>query len=539
MSKKIKRLKKELHDRNFTRFGLDLNLTVSLLAAVILIGFSIYAFMNLDKAAVQLNDFKSMIIDQFDMVFIVAANIFIVTLIVIAFSKAGKIRLGGKEAKPEFSRFSWYAMLISAGMGIGLMFWSVGEPIYHAQSSPLFESSNNHYTALATTFFHWGFHPWAIYGIISLALAYFTFNKKLPLSPRSFFYPIFKEKIFGVLGDIIDTLAVLAALAGLATSLGLGVQQINSGLTHLFGISYSTPVQVALITVITLIATISVVSGIDKGVKFLSELNIKAAFVLMMIVLLAGPTFTILKDMFFSTGLYLKDFANASLFVNKIDKAWSNGWTVFYWAWWISWSPFVGMFIAKISKGRTIREFVTAVLFVPTILSIVWLSTFGSTALYVNELANGALAEVVGNNLSIALFEMIQMLQSPLLVDFVKVIINALAVFLVVTFFVTSSDSESLVVDSLASGGKIKSPVGQRIFWALMEGFIAAVLLIIGGEQALSILQAAVITTGLPFAIIILLVSGVLVKELIFSSKKDGYSEENEIVINRIDKKDA
>lgn len=539
MSKKIKRLKKELHDRNFTRFGLDLNLTVSLLAAVILIGFSIYAFMNLDQAAVQLNDFKSMIIDKFDMVFIVAANIFIVTLIVIAFSKAGKIRLGGKEARPEFSRFSWYAMLISAGMGIGLMFWSVGEPIYHAQSSPIFESGNSHYTALATTFFHWGFHPWAIYGIISLALAYFTFNKKLPLSPRSFFYPIFKERIFGVLGDIIDTLAVLAALAGLATSLGLGVQQINSGLTHLFGVSYSTPVQVGLITVITLIATMSVVSGIDKGVKFLSELNIKAAFVLMMIVLLAGPTFTILKDMFFSTGLYLKDFANASLFVNKIDKAWSNGWTVFYWAWWISWSPFVGMFIAKISKGRTIREFVTAVLFVPTILSIVWLSTFGSTAMHVNELANGALAEVVGNNLSIALFEMIQMLQSPLLLDFVKVIINALAVFLVVTFFVTSSDSGSLVVDSLASGGKIKSPVGQRIFWALMEGFIAAVLLIIGGKQALSILQAAVITTGLPFAIIILLVSGVLIKELVFSKNKEEYSEENEIVINRIDQKDA
>lgn len=530
MSKKINRLKTELHDRNFTKFGLDLNLSVSLMSALVLVAFSIYAFTNLDKAAEQLNGFKGMIIKNFDLVFMIAANFFIVALIVLAFSKAGRIRLGGEDARPQFSRFSWYAMLISAGMGIGLMFWSVGEPIYHAASSPIFQSDNATHTALATTFFHWGIHPWAIYGIISLALAYFTFNKKLPLSPRSFFYPILGERIFGFVGDIIDTLAVIAALAGLATSLGLGVQQINSGLSHLFGVDYSVTVQVILIAVITLIATASVVSGIDKGVKFLSELNIRAAFVLMMILFLAGPTMTILSDMFFSAKLYIVNLPKAALFANAIDKDWASGWTVFYWAWWISWSPFVGMFIAKISKGRTIREFIIAVMFVPTLLSIMWLSVFGSTALHLDALNQGALGAVVNDNLSIALFEMVEMINHPVFIPAVKVGVNILAVFLVITFFVTSSDSGSLVVDSLASGGKLKSPVGQRVFWALTEGFIAAILLIIGGSQALSILQTAVITTGLPFAIIISIVAVILIKELIIKkSMQSGVHKEKDI----------
>lgn len=536
MSKKIKKLKRDLHDRNFTRFGLDLNITVSLLSASILFIFSVYSFLNLEKAGIQMNNFKALIIDKFDSVFIFSANFYIVALLILAFSKAGKIRLGGEHAKPQFSKFSWYSMLISAGMGIGLMFWSVGEPIYHFSNSPIFSSSNPTYTALATTFFHWGIHPWAIYGIISLSLAYFTFNKNLPLSPRSFFYPILGKRIFGFIGDLIDTLAVLAALAGLATSLGLGVQQINSGLSHLFGLSYSVPVQVTLIGIITLIATASVVSGIDKGVKFLSELNIKAAFILMLIVLFVGPTFTILKDMLFSSALYAKGFLNASIFVNTINEGWAHGWTIFYWAWWISWSPFVGMFIAKISKGRTIREFITAVLFVPTLLSIIWLSVFGSTALSIDLINSGALNEAVGNNLSTALFEMIQMINAPFFSDLIKILVNGLAVFLVITFFVTSSDSGSLVVDSLASGGKIKSPVRQRIFWALMEGFIAALLLIIGGTQALSILQAAVITTGVPFAIIITIVTVILLKELLFNNniKKNIANEEKISVKSKI-----
>lgn len=515
MSRKIQNKTKELQDKNFTKWGLDLNLTVSLLSGLILIAFAVYSITNLDKANEQLSLFKTFIIERFDTVFLFSANLFIVVLVILAVSKLGNIRLGGNSAKPEFSRFAWYAMLMSAGMGIGLMFWSVGEPIYHNGGSPIFKSANSIHQALATTFFHWGVHPWAIYGIISLALAFFTFNRKLPLSPRSFFYPILKDRIFGVFGDIIDTLAVLAALAGLATSLGLGVQQINSGMSHLFGLKYSTTTQVVLIAVITLVATLSVVSGIDKGVKFLSELNIKVAGIFMIIVLLAGPTMMILKDMFFSVGLYAKGFVNASLFVNQLDSSWSHGWTIFYWAWWISWSPFVGMFIAKISKGRTIREFIFAVLFIPTILSIIWLSVFGSTALHVDLIGGGNLSQVVSNNLPIALFEMIEMLNNPILIGVLKVSIQVMGVFLVISFFVTSSDSGSLVVDSLASGGKLHSPVVQRIFWALMEGFIAAVLLVIGGEKALGVLQTAVITTGLPFAIICSCVTVILFIELI------------------------
>ncbi|WP_053955015.1 BCCT family transporter [Inediibacterium massiliense] len=519
MNKKVIKLKKELHERNFTRFGLDLNLNVTIMSALVLISFIIYSLFNIKEASKNLEQFKGFIISNFDNVFIIAANFFVIALVSIAFSKAGKIRLGGSDAKPEFTNFGWYSMLMSAGMGIGLMFWSVGEPIYHHIASPVFESSNRNYSALATTFFHWGLHPWAIYGIISLALAYFTFNKKLPLSPRSFFYPIIGERIFGFFGDVIDSLAVLAALAGLATSLGLGVQQINSGLTHLFKIEYSVTVQVILISSITLVATASVVSGIDKGVKFLSEMNMKVAFMMMLLILVIGPTAFILKSMVFSSGLYVKDLIQVSLFVNKMNTDWSHNWTVFYWAWWISWSPFVGMFIAKVSKGRTIREFIVAVLLIPTVLSIIWLSIFGSTALYTDAGVCGALSQVVSENLSIALFEMIDFMKSPILIDFVKVLVNGIGVFLIITFFVTSSDSGSLVVDSLASGGKINSPVPQRIFWALMEGVIAAVLLIVGGHKALSVLQAAVITTGLPFAVIISIVTIVLIQEFMIGKK--------------------
>ncbi|HKK95774.1 MAG TPA: BCCT family transporter [Anaerovoracaceae bacterium] len=518
-NKKIIKLKNELHEKNFTKFGLDLNLTVSILSAVILIAFILYSFFNIEVASARINEFKDLILSNFDNVFVFAANFFIVTLIILAISKAGKIRLGGEDERPQYSNFGWYAMLISAGMGIGLMFWAVGEPINHSDYTPLFESSNGHYSGLATTFFHWGVHPWAIYAIVALALAYFTFNRHLPLSPRSFFYPILKDKIFGLFGDIIDTLSVLAALAGLATSLGLGVQQINSGLTHLFNLPYSVNLQVLLITVITLIATISVVSGIDKGVKFLSKINIRIAGILMLIIFIIGPTSIILKEMFMSTGVYLKGFVENSIFVTDKDSSWAQSWTIFYWAWWISWSPFVGMFIAKISKGRTIREFITAVVIVPTVLSIIWMSVFGSTAIYINEITEGVLGEVVNSNVSIALFEMVELISAPFVVSAVKTIINIIGVLLVTTFFVTSSDSGSLVVDSLASGGKIHSPVAQRVFWALMEGLIAATLLVIGGEEALSVLQTAVITTGLPFAIILTLVAVILLWTLVIKSK--------------------
>ncbi|MFW6281941.1 MAG: BCCT family transporter [bacterium] len=510
-----KKLKEKLHNRNFKKFGLDINPVVSLVSGFLLLSFATYALFNIEQASQLFLSIKNIIILKTDWVFIFSSNFFIMVSLYLALSKLGNVRIGGTHIKPEFSNFAWYSMLISAGMGIGLMFWAVGEPLYHFQyQPPIFNNTSSASSALATTFFHWGLHPWGIYALISLALAYFSYNKNLPLSIRSVFYPIFKDKVFGILGDIIDILAVLSCLFGLATSLGLGVQQINSGLNYLLGIDISVKYQVILITVITLMATISVVSGLDKGVKFLSKLNIKIALIFMLSILILGPTGYIIRLFSNALGVYLNNFIQSSFYLSMTDKAWQGDWSVFYLAWWISWSPFVGTFIARISKGRTVREFVFAVLIIPSLLSFIWLSVFGGSAIFINNVSNGQLLSVVQNNLPIAIFEMINLLNISFLANFLKISLSIIATILVISFFITSSDSGSLVVDNITSGGKLDSPVPQRIFWACMEGVVAAILLLIGGEKALSALQAAVISTGLPFAIILTIMSVLLLKSM-------------------------
>lgn len=504
-------MEEKLFSRNIKKWGMDMNPVVSIGAGLIVLAFSLFALLDIENANAVFASVKTAIVGNFDWFFILSSNFFIGVSLVIAFSKLGKVRIGGVNARPEFGNFAWYSMLISAGMGIGLMFWAVGEPLYHSEfTPPIFTSSNSATQAMATTFFHWGFHPWGIYALISLALAFFAYNRKLPLSLRSVFYPLLKDKIFGFWGDMIDILAVVACLFGLATSLGLGVQQINSGLNYLFGIQINVWTQVLLIAVITAIATLSVVSGIDKGVKFLSELNIKMALVFMLIILVLGPTAFIIKLFSNSLGLYLNNFVKAAFFVSTDGDTWQASWSVFYLAWWISWSPFVGMFIARVSKGRTIREFILAVMIVPSLLSFVWLSVFGGTAIYLNQMFAGQLFDTVQSNLPVALFEMIKYLDIPFFEGIVRTLLSVLGTLLVVSFFVTSSDSGSLVVDNITSGGKLDSPIPQRVFWACMEGFIAAVLLLVGGTQALSALQTAVISTGLPFAIILVLMSFML-----------------------------
>jgi choline/glycine/proline betaine transport protein/BCCT family betaine/carnitine transporter len=522
MSDRIRNTAEEkLFKRNFKKFGLDMNPVVSIGAGLIILIFSVYAFVDLERANTLFNKVNASISSNFDWLFILGTNFFILVSLIMAFSKLGHVRIGGVDAEPEFSNFSWYSMLMSAGMGIGLMFWSVGEPLYHmATTPPIFAGATSDAQAMATTFFHWGLHPWGIYALISLALAFFAYNKKLPLSLRSVFYPLLKDKIFGFWGDMIDILAVVACLFGLATSLGLGVQQINSGLNYLFGVDINSTVQVLLIIGITMLATMSVVSGIDKGVKFLSEINIKIAGIFMLIVFILGPSAYIIRLFGNSLGVYLNDFIEASFFIGDRESTWQAGWSVFYLAWWISWSPFVGMFIARISKGRTIREFVLAVLIIPSLLSFLWLSTFGGTAIYIDALQNGALLETVGSNLPVALFEMIQYLEAPILQGIVRTILSVVGTILVVSFFVTSSDSGSLVVDNITSGGKLNSPVTQRVFWASMEGLVAIVLLLIGGEAALKALQTAVIATGLPFAILMIVMSLMLVDSVRKAYKK-------------------
>ncbi|MFW5663707.1 MAG: BCCT family transporter [bacterium] len=439
--------------------------------------------------------------------FVLAVNLFLIFSLSIAFSKFGNIRLGGRTAKPEFKKASWFAMLFSAGMGIGILFWSVGEPVLHYVSPPSGpgETVEAARKSMQFTFLHWGLHAWGIYALVGMSLAFFTFNKKLPLTISSVFHPLIGEGIHGKLGKTINVLAVVATLFGLATSLGMGVQQVSAGLHHLLGWSDTTNMQVILIGIITLAATGSVVAGLSHGVKRLSQLNIIIGAFFLLFMLIVGPSLFIFSSFVQNIGGYLQNFFELSFWTETYTQSdWQKSWTVFYWAWWISWSPFVGMFIARISRGRTIREFILGVLIVPTILTFLWLSAFGGSALFLelNGLAN--ITEAVQNNVATSLYVLLD--QFP-----IGAFTSVVGIVLVISFFVTSSDSGSLVIDSLTAGGKLDAPVAQRIFWALTEGGVAAVLLIGGGLGAL---QTAAITTGLPFTIILIIMTWSLTKGL-------------------------
>ena len=438
----------------------------------------------------------------FDWLFVSSVNLVFLFCLVVIVSPMGKLRIGGHDARPEFSTKSWFAMLFSAGIGIGLMFWGAAEPLAYYTGwfgtplgvEPLTEDARA--LSLSATMFHWGINAWSIYAVMGLALAYFTFSKGLPLTVRSAFYPLLGDRIWGWPGHIIDLLAVVATLFGLATSLGLGAQQVASGLDFLLGIEAGLAVQVVIIAFITAVAVISVVRGLDGGVKVLSNINMVMAALFLLFVFIAGPTLLITTGFLDNTMNYLRDFIPLSNWIGRDDTEWFHGWTVFYWAWWISWSPFVGMFIARISKGRTVREFLLAVIFVPLIVTVLWFSTFGETALYQAQEGIGALPEGIGE-VSLVLFQMLENLPWPQ-------IASGMAVILILVFFVTSSDSGSLVIDSITAGGKLHAPVPQRVFWAVMEGLVAAMLLYGGGAQALQALQAGAISAGLPFTLVLL-----------------------------------
>ena len=429
---------------------------------------------------------------------IIAVNVFVVVALLLAFSRLGRIRLGGHSAKPEFSTFSWFSMLFSAGMGIGLLFFGVAEPIMHYHESPVAENETIAAAekAMQFTYLHYGLHAWGIYAIVGLSLAFFCFNRKLPLTIRSVFYPLMGDRIYGWQGNLIDIAAVAATLFGLATSLGFGVQQISSGLNYLLNTPDSVTMQVILIAFITAIATVSVVLGLDKGVRFLSVLNMRLGLAFLILLLIVGPTVFIFDLFVESTGNYVQNLISLSTWADSFSGSlWQDNWTVFYWAWWISWSPFVGMFIARVSRGRTIKEFVLGVLLVPSVLTFFWFAVFGGSALFLDLNGLADISTAVGENISTALFVMLE--EYPL-----SEITAVIGILLVTSFFVTSSDSGSLVIDSITAGGKLDAPVGQRIFWAVMEGAVAATLLVGGGLKAL---QTAAISTGLPFTILLLI----------------------------------
>src|SRR6056297_1146080 len=476
-------------------------------AAILAVAFIAVTLLVGEPMEKVFSTIQLVISDNFGWFLVISVNLYLFAMLFIAFSKYGDIRLGGNNAVPDFSRLSWFSMLFSAGMGIGILFWSVAEPICHFSEPPYGGASalDAARIAMKTTFLHWGLHPWGVYALVGMALAFFAFNRGLPLAIRSVFYPLMGDRIQGTWGDVIDVLAVLATLFGLATSLGFGVQQINAGLHHLFAIPDSTAMQVFLVAAITLAATLSVVSGIDHGVKRLSQLNLNLGALLLMFILILGPTVLIMDAFVQHTGIYMQEFFDISFWTESYrDSSWQNSWTVFYWAWWISWSPFVGMFIARISRGRTVREFVLSVLIIPTLLTFLWISAFGGAALFVEMENAGTIVGPVKENVAVAIYFLLE--QFPL-----SAVSNFAAVVLVISFFITSSDSGSLVVDAFTSGGKLNSPVGQRVFWASMEGAVAAVLLIGGG---LSALQTASITTGLPFALLLLIMGYSLWKGL-------------------------
>lgn len=501
-------------------------------ASFIVIGTIIISFFFSDTIITVFSAFQKVASDTMGWFFILCTNIYVIAALFFAFSKYGNIRLGGANATPDFSTFSWFSMLFSAGIGIGLLFYGVAEPIYHYSNPPMevYGTGAQARQAMLFTFLHWGLHGWGPYVIIGLALAYFTFNKKLPLTVRSLFYPLIGDKIYGPIGNAIDILAVVATLFGLATTLGLGVQQVAAGLNFLFDVVNNTATHITLIILITLAATTSVVLGLKKGVRFLSVLNMRVALIFLIAFLIIGPTVYLLDGFIQNLGQYFNNLLSVGTWVETYTGGnWQNDWTIFYWAWWISWSPFVGIFIARVSKGRTVREFVLGVLLVPSLLIFVWMSVFGGTAIFLesNELAN--ISAAVNADLSTSLFVLLQVFPFS---DFTSLI----GIFLVTIFFVTSSDSGSLVVDSITSGGKLDAPVGQRIFWALLEGAVAAALLFAGGLKAM---QSVVISAGLPFAIILLMVVFSLNKAFkkdAFEMRKKAYRKEQIAYAARIKK---
>ena len=508
------------------KLGFDIHNPVFAISGATIVIFVALTLGFQDQAAAVFTDLRNWLTASLDWFFLGAANIFVLLSLFLIVSPLGKVRLGGAHAVPDYSYTGWFAMLFAAGMGIGLMFYGVSEPISHYSSAmggvsvengartdwaPLGAAAGDQQAAqalgMAATIFHWGLHPWAIYAVVALALALFSYNKGLPLTMRSVFYPIFGERVWGWTGHVIDILAVFATLFGLATSLGFGAEQANAGLDHLFGIGVTDTSKIVLIACITGAALVSVVAGLDAGVKRLSEINMGLAALLLVFVIIVGPTLAIVTGFFTNLAAYAQHLPALSMPFGRADSNFAQGWTAFYWAWWISWSPFVGMFIARVSRGRTVREFIICVLLIPSLVSVLWMTAFGGAA--IGQIVNDGYTAVQEAALELKLFAMLEAM--PL-----SSVTSLIGIVLVIVFFVTSSDSGSLVIDTITAGGKVDAPTAQRVFWACFEGLVAIALLLGGGLAAL---QAMAVSTGFPFTIVLLLACYAIVKGLMSEPK--------------------
>jgi BCCT family betaine/carnitine transporter len=481
-----------------------------LISSLSVIFLVLFCLIFQETASAVFGSLRPWLTTKLDWVFAIGMNIFVLFCLFLIVSPLGKVKIGGKDAVPEYSYLAWFSMLFAAGMGIGLVFFGVLEPLNHTLSPPLggtgiLDGDGNLVdaatveeairTGMAATIFHWGLHPWAGYSVVALALGIFCYNKGLPLTPRSAFYPILGERIWGWPGHIIDSLASLATLAGLATSLGYGATQAAVGLNYVFGVEATTNIEVVIIIMVTAVAIGSVVRGLDGGVKLLSEFNMGLAFLLFLFILIVGSATDVLAIFFKGLASYVVDLPELSNWIGREDTDYFHGWTTLYWAWWIAWSPFVGMFIARVSLGRSVREFIISVLLVPTLVCTLWMAVFGGTAIsqVVNDGYMGVQQTIANWAPELSLFAMLEKL--PL-----TTITSLVGIVLVLVFFITSSDSGSLVVDTICAGGKIDAPMPQRVFWCSFEGMIAIALLIGGG---LASLQALAIATGFPFMIIV------------------------------------
>lgn len=469
---------------------------VFIVSAALIVGFIVFGALFSELAGTLFSQIQSFITHRFRWFFIILMNVAVVFSLYLALSRYGDIRLGHQTEHPQYSLLSWFGMLFSAGIGIGLLYWGTAEPLYHFMAPPIGEAQTVDAAkqAMSISFLHWGIHAWALYCVVALSLAYFHYRRGLPLSIRSVLYPLIGRKIYGKWGHLVDILAVFGTMFGVVTSLGLGVMQINAGFSNVFGIPNNTTVQIGLIAFITAMATLSVMMGLDKGIKRLSDINILLTMLLLGFMLLLGPTQFIIDSFVENIGHYINQLVPLGFWSEAYSNTdWQVSWTVFYWAWWVSWSPFVGIFVARISRGRTIREFIFGVLFIPMLLLFFWFTTFGGAAIHMELAGNYGLIEAVKADYGSAIFKLIEYypLTKPL---------TLLIVVMIMLWFVTSSDSASFVIDMLTAGGDTNPPKIQRLFWAVTEGIIAAVLLVAGG---LSALQAAAIIAGFPFAIVV------------------------------------
>lgn len=479
---------------------------VSLVITVSIVLWGIFFKENFENFADSLLNF---IKTYFGWSYLVAMFLFVVFVIVLAFSKYGNIKLGADDSKPEYSTTSWFAMLFGAGMGIGLVFWGLAEPLSHFASpagSIVPGSTEAANFAMRSSFMHWGFHPWANYSIIGLSLAYFQYRKNKPALISSIFIPLIgEERAKGAIGKLIDVLAVFATVSGIATSLGLGTLQINSGLNYLFGIPETPIVQIGIILIITIIFIWTAVSGIGKGIKILGDINLVLATSLLALVIVVGPTLKVINSFTNGMGQYINGFISSSLNVEAFgDNTWMNGWTIFYWAWWIAWAPFVGSFIARISKGRTIREFIGGVIFAPAIVSIVWFSAFG--AMGINLVDKVGIEEIasIASVPATAVFQVYSHYSLSTLLSFITVA-------LLTTFFITSANSATFVLGMFTSQGDLNPSSKKQFIWGIVQSLLATSLLLAGGLQSL---QTASVAAAFPFIIIMILAMVSLAKAL-------------------------